>query len=327
MASTATQNNELLTATLARWVEKNWWDNISEEYPLMWYFRGKQAQKPNLPRHRRGSVMLQGGESIRGNAMLSLNNTAKRIANYTPINLTPQENASIAQIEWRSIAASITIADEELLKNQASDTQITNLLTEKTKSAMTAVEDKLSSDMFSDGTETNQVTGLEAAVLNSGTYAQINSTTNPQWKADVTTSVGAFATNGKTNMYEMINTISFGIKKPDLLVTTQSIFESYHNTLDDQIRYTSTRVLDGAGVLLDFSGVPVIFDRDCPSGTMYALNSDNIYWVGMRGADATVKPFVDATPNGQLAKVALIHLMGNLFVNERRKLGKLTGIT
>ena len=76
---------------------------------------------------------------------------------------------------------------------------------------------------------------------------------------------------------------------------------------------------------LTFKGVPVIFDRDCPSGNMYFLNSKYINLVVHRDADMSTGPFV--TPENQDVSTAQILFQGNMTVNNRRMHGVMTGIT
>ena len=76
---------------------------------------------------------------------------------------------------------------------------------------------------------------------------------------------------------------------------------------------------------LTFKGIPVIFDRDCTSGYMYFLNSNNINLVVHQDADFSTGPFV--TPENQDVSTAMVLFQGNLTTNNRRKLGVLTGIT
>lgn len=321
-----------LSSTAARVVEKKFKDQVSDEYPTLWFFMANnlRTQKPMLPRSRKGKVTVPGGQSIRVNVRTALNNTPKYLqSSFEQANTTPQQNQTLAQFEFRQILTSVTISDFELLQNQMSDTRIANILDEKIENANTSTMDFMSSQgIFSDGTASanNQITGLQAHVSTTGTLGQINRTTNTFWRSNSITS-GSFAVNGLKNMAIQTNNTTRGRRHIDLLVTTQAVYEFYENNVIDQKRYVTDDIADASFGFFRFKGVPLIFDRDCPSGKMYFLNSNVVYWVAMKGGDVRMKPFVDATVNGQAARISIIHTVGNLISTEPRLLGELTGIT
>ena len=106
------------------------------------------------------------------------------------------------------------------------------------------------------------------------------------------------------------NDLSFGSNKPDLIITTQTVFEYYEKAMQPQERFIDTRTADAGFQNLTFKGVPVVFDRDCTSGVMYFLNSSYLNWVVHRDADISVGPFV--TPNNQDVSTAQILFQGNM---------------
>jgi hypothetical protein len=68
-----------------------------------------------------------------------------------------------------------------------------------------------------------------------------------------------------------------------------------------------------------------MYDANCTSGALYMFPSKNLYLVLNSNADYKKTEFVK--PSDQDALVAQIIVMGQLVTNNRRKLGKLTGIT
>lgn len=328
--------DSILSTSAARVVQKKAQDQTADEYPGLDFFMGgrgkgtQQGPKPMLPRSRKGRVVVPGGQSIRVNVRSALNDTAKYLqGNYEQAALTPQDNVTLAQYEFRQIIASITISNMELLQNQQSDTRIANLLDEKVDDAFTKARDFMSSNgIYSDGTAAgnNQITGLQAIVSTTGTLAQIARGTETYWQSNSTTT-GSFAVNGLKNMATAYNTITRGSRRPDIVLTTPTVYEFYENNVVDAKRYTTSESADASFQAFLFKGVPMIFDRDVPSGKMYFLNSNVVYWVSMKGAEMAVTPFEPATVNGQLARVALIHIVGNLVSTEPRMLHELTGVT
>ena len=126
-------------------------------------------------------------------------------------------------------------------------------------------------------------------------------------------------------MTTMFNTLTIGRVAPDLLLTTQSIYEAYETSLVAQKRFQSDSVADVGFQNLTFKGRPIVFDRDCPTGLMYFLNSKYIKWVVHSDADFAPTEFV--RPENQDASVSLVLLQANTTISNRRRLGVINTIT
>jgi len=147
------------------------------------------------------------------------------------------------------------------------------------------------------------------------------------WKANVTSSVGAFATNGIDKMRTAFNNVTIGNVSPNLIMTTQSIYESYEDTGTDLRRYASNAVADAGFVNITFKNVPIVFDRDATSGNMYMLNSKFLKWVTHAEADMAMGSEGFQTPIGQDVSTAKILFQGQITCSNRRRLAILTGIS
>ena len=125
------------------------------------------------------------------------------------------------------------------------------------------------------------------------------------------------------------NTPSLGGKDhPNVIVTTQTLFQSYEGllTVDVDILSTDTKKLGDAGFqALEFKGVPIVWDEQCNSGVMYFLNTEHMKLVVHKDANFAVTDFVK--PENQDARVAQILFMGNLTCDRRKSFGKLTAKT
>jgi len=157
------------------------------------------------------------------------------------------------------------------------------------------------------------------------TIQDINSTTYSFWQADVNAS-GSFAAQGRSDMLTLWNALAIIPGKPsDLLVTTATVHGYYEGSLVAQQRYTSMGAGNSAFSNLMFKTAPVIFDNDCTSGVMYFLNSDILELAVSSDTNFVLSEWVK--PSDQDAKVAQILVGLELITTNRRKLGKLTGIT
>ena len=316
--------NALLTTTLANFREQLI-DNIFDDYPFLSWINGK------LGKAMRGSNdsvkrTISGGESIVEHLLFGQNSTVDSYSGYELLDVTPQEGMTQARYNWKQYSGSVTISGLEERSNEG-EAKMIDLLRAKTMQTEMSLRDRLSRDAYADGTANGgkNWTGLEALVSDSSTVGGINPSTNAWWKANVTSGIGSFAANGVNKMRTAFNNVTFGNDKPDIVFTTQDVFEFYEKTLQPILRLSSNKAADAGFENLLYKNVPIIFDRDCTSGSMYMLNSRYISYVVHGEADFKTGEFIK--PENQDAKTANILLQSNLTTNNRRKLSLLSGIT
>ena len=75
-------------------------------------------------------------------------------------------------------------------------------------------------------------------------------------------------------MTQMYGACSIDADQPDLIVTTQVIYDAYETALQANKRYEGDATLGDAGFqALRFKGASVVVDSHCPAGQMYFLNT------------------------------------------------------
>lgn len=273
-----------------------------------------------------------GGERLVQPLMYGKNSTAASYSGYEALDTTPQEGIDSAEFNWKQYSVSISISGKEERQNSG-QSKIIDLLDAKTKQAEMSLKETMTSGLFSDGTgnSSKNLTGLEAMVSDSGTYGGINSTTYTWWKAGVESTSEAL---GLPKMRTAFNTASLGGKDtPDLIVTTQTLYEKYEAQLTSvsasnvagsmSFRSEGTKKLGDAGFqVLEFKGTPIVWDEYCPSGTMYFLNTRHMKLVAHKDANFDTGDFIK--PENQDAKVAQVLWMGNLTCDRRKSFYKLT---
>ena len=121
------------------------------------------------------------------------------------------------------------------------------------------------------------------------------------------------------------NSVSVGNDHPDLILTTQTLFEKYESLLQPQLRYTDTKTAEAGFQNLLFKGAPIMYDVHAPAGTMFFINSKYLKLVGHSDKWFAQTDFV--RPENQDARFALIMCYGNLVCSNRAKQGKLTAKT
>jgi len=88
-----------------------------------------------------------------------------------------------------------------------------------------------------------------------------------------TTTVNGVAT-GVRAMTQMYGACTVDSDSPDLIVTTQTIYDAYESSLQGNKRFDGDAVLGDAGFQsLRFKGASVVVDSHCPAGQMYFLNT------------------------------------------------------
>jgi hypothetical protein len=313
--------NSLLTTTLANF-EKQIEDQIFDDYPLLSYLNGR------LGVAIRGATVkevLDGGESIVVHLLYEENSTVDSYSGAGIIDTTLQEGHTIGRYNWKQYAGTVGITGLEKRSNMG-EAQLINLLQAKIQQLVLSFQKRMSEDAYSDGTGNGglNLTGLEAIVDSTTTVAGLAPSTFSWW-ASTETGSGSFAAQGINDMRTIYNTLSFGNDKPDIIFTTQTVFEYYEKALQPQERFVGNAAADAGFMNLTFKNVPVIFDRDCTSGVMYFLNSKYVALKVHRDADMKSSPFVE--PENQDVTTSKMIWQGNMTTNNRRRLGKLTGIT
>ena len=303
----------VLTTTLANYRQKLI-DNIFDDFVVLWYLRTK------------GKVRNEdGGTSIVEHLLYEKSSGGGWYSGYETLDTTPQEGMKPAEFLWRQCAYSITISRLEERQNSGKHRMI-HLLEAKTAQAEQSIRDAIGAALLASSRASKAINTLNALVDSSGTIGGILRSSNSWWQSTETAS-GSFASQGISDMRTLYNTISSSAGKdhPDIIITTRAIYEYYENTLQPQVRYQSMEMADAAFESLRFKGSDIIYDQYSNSGILLMLNSKYISLVIDKLTDFITTPFV--RPSQQDAKTAQILFMGNVTINNSRRLGKLTGIT
>jgi len=303
--------DNLLTTTLANY-RAQLTDNVFTARPLTF----KLMEKGRIR-------MLNGGTKIVEPLIYGLNDTVGSYSGYDSIALTPQTGISAAEYEWKQYAASISISGIEEAKNNG-EQEIINLLEAKIMQAEESLREGFNQMFFADGTgnSSKNWNGLSNLVDSTGTVGGINSSTYSFWQSYKEDTATALTLAQMSTAY---NSVSVGNDHPDVLLTTQTLFEKYEALLQPQLRYTDTATADAGFQNLLFKAAPVMYDEHCTAGVFFFLNSKYLTLVGHSGKWFQQTEFI--RPEDLDARYALIMCYGNLTVRNRAKQGKLTAKT
>lgn len=305
--------DEILSTTLANHMPKLV-DNVFSARPLVYFL--KQAGQVRT---------IAGGAKIVLPLLYGQNSTAGSYASYDSIDIDPQTGITSAEYSWKQYAASIVISGIEEAQN-SSEEQIIDLLEAKTFQAEETITEKFD-EMFITGDGTGNGgkdwLGLEALVKDStGTVGGIDASTDTWWQSYVEGTAGALTLADLRTGY---NSVSVGNDQPNVVLTTQALFEAYEDLLQPQERFMDSKTADGGFQNLLFKGAPVVYDNYVTAGDVFFLNTKYIRLVGH--SDNWFKPTPFVRPNNKDARYAQILCYGELTVSNRSRQGVLTDRT
>jgi len=261
------------------------------------------------------------------------NGSYQRFSGYDRLDISPSDVISAAEFQWRQIAINVIASGQELRTNSGKS-QIIKLVKARTTNAIRTFRNNFSSDLYSDGTLSNQINGLQALVSDAGTgiVGGIDSTYYTFWKSKVQSAAaplqgGSGITPGPTTMESLMQPLWLalvrGDDKPDLIVSDNTYFTFYEMGLVNNKRYTNTENGNSGFTELKYKSADVIFDggSGIPSAHMYFLNTDYFNITAHRDADFVELP--EARPTNQDAVIMPFIWMGNLTISNRSLQGVL----
>jgi hypothetical protein len=322
MAAPVTQSygpgnvDELLTTSLVNMIP-GIRDNVFKSNPVFkWLYEGKGG----------GKMRKKGGVALSHAEMYAKNTTALSYQRYDVLDTTPQDGLTRDQWLWAQYAATVTIDGFTERVANAGDSKLEDILEAKKMQAEESLALLLEQHIFQATPGAKDIQSLPVIVLGSGTVGGINGTTNTWWQSQITAS-GSFAAQGRSDLTATWNTVSVQnpIGGPEMLVSDQNSFQFYESSLVSQERFTDNKLVDIGIQNLKFKTTPWTWSPQGTSGVIYLLHSKGIEFIVNSDTDMLVTPFV--TPTNQDARTAKILLAACFTSGNRRKLGKLTGLT
>ena len=305
-----------LVSTTFRKHRKEITDNVSKNNALLRrLYDKKQTRKED------------GGLTIVTPLDYAENGTYQRYSGYDVLNIGASDVISAAEYQWRQIAINVAANGQELRTNSG-DSRILNLVKSRMKNAIRTFKNNFSADLYSDGSLSNQINGLQAIVAanGAGTIGGIDSSTWTFWKNKVQSAAaplqgGGAIVPGPTTMESLMLplwlALTRGDDQPDLIVMDNNYYTFFETSQTSIKRYTDETKANAGFVSLKYKSADVIFDggSGIPSNTGYFLNTDYLELVSHRDADMTVMD--ELKPVNQDAAVVPVLWMGNLVCSNR----------
>jgi hypothetical protein len=305
------RNNERLSAFLSEIIESTPVDNYFPRIPL-------------LERLMQNKTMQNGGRQVIFPIDSGENSTVKDFSDYDIFDTTAQDTALTVVYPFVNKGGSLVISWEELREVAGNNHAIFDLVKHKRDNLMKTMSDKLAADLFEATQNALKITSLEVLIDSTGSVGGVDQSTDADWAAKEVGS-GSFATQGLKDMRSLYNQIQEDNADVDTIVMNRTIYEFYENEIDPDVRYAVAQGTGGRGFkTLEFKGNPIILEKKSTSGTIYMMDSKNVFFRCDTEGDMTLDEF--QTPVNQKVSVAKCNFRGNLICNRRKSTGKLTGV-
>ena len=316
MSSANSTFTELVSTTFRKH-RKEIKDNLSNRNALLKYIMKK------------GNYSTEdGGLTIACPLDYNANGTYQRYSDWDTLNISQSDVISAAEYQWRQIAINVVASGRELRINSG-DSRIINLAKARMKNAIRTFNNNFSSDLYSAGSLTNQINGLQALVADTptNTVGGIDANTWSFWQNQVYDASAHTVTPSATTiesdlMLPLWLLLDRGPDDcPDLIVADNNYYTFFENSQTSLKRYASSDSVSAGFVALKYKKADVIYDGNSgiPANHMYMLNTEYLKLVVHKDADLTEVP--EQRPVNQDGSVIPILWMGNLTCSNRHQQG------
>jgi len=247
--------------------------------------------------------------------------------------LTPQDKQLVttAVYEPAHYETDITLSYTDDLANRG-PAQIFDLFEMKYTNAKQTMRKFLTTGIYSTGVKatygTAPLVGLQAAVATdpttdptAGAYGGITRDTTAAtdfWKnqyKDMT----SLASLTMLKLQNLWGKCSDGDEHPDIITVGQDVFDKIWSLADARQQLGNEEAAKMGYQNINFNGVPLIADKNCPAGFLWMLNTNYIYLKIHEADDMVATPFLQGTT--QLVKVKFITWTGQLVCSNPRYQG------
>ncbi len=306
-----------LVSTTFRKHRKEIKDNLSNRNALLKYMM------------KRGNYRREdGGLTIATPLDYAANSTYQRYSDWDVLDISQSDVITAAEYQWRQVALNVVASGRELRINSG-DSRIINLAKSRIKNAIRTFNNNFSSDLYSAGSLTNQVNGLQAIIadVNTNTVGGINASTWSFWQNTVRdASVASVTVSATTIENGMMLPLWLSLDRgpddqPDLIVMDNTYYQYFEGSQVSLKRYNDRMSADAGFVTLKYKNADVLFDGNSgiPSSHGYFINTNYLELVAHQDADLEVMD--DMRPVNQDGSVTPILWMGNLACSNRKLQG------
>lgn len=309
---------EIITTTL-RNRSGEFKDNVSDHNALLRRLRARDRIR-----------VIDGGRTIVEELDYAENSTYQRYSGFDTFDVGASDVLDAAEFDPVQAKTSVVISGREMHQNRGSS-RVLDLMDSRITNAERTMANNISTDVYSDGTTTNQIGGLQLLVADDPTTSTsvggINQSTFSFWQ-NQTFDFSDESLTAAANMLQGMNSLwlecTRGPDTPDLIVMENSYFEIFERVLQAEQRYASADEGEKGFVSLKYKTADVFHEptsSGIPATHAYFLNTDYLKFVSYEGRD--FEPTEDIKSFNQDASVTHMLWMGNLTVSNRARQGVL----
>jgi len=242
--------------------------------------------------------------------------------------VSSDDRESITEVffDWKHAYSNATVYRIDGLKN-AGEYATVQLATQRIGGAQKSATKLLASSIYDGpGGSANRLTGLLACCNETATLAYAGKAENDivaedgtkPWEGKVNSDGGSISLAKLRTACSIAKLYDGPTGKPDLIVTTETLYNVLSDILQAQQRFVDSSATAEAGFTgLKFEGKDIFPDDYCPSGYMFALNSNNVGFAVHKEGYFTRTAW-KIIPDSPEDKTMKIYFDGNMIVNDRR---------
>lgn len=275
---------------------------------------------------KKNKVPVKGGEIIKVSHIYA-GFPASSYGRGDEFNTEVKEFATTLVFNWKFVYAPVNLDVIDVELNDSPE-QVFDLVDAAMENGELSLIDELSNQIFGDGTgnASKDIDGLAIAVSRTGTYGGLARGTDSQGSsiraAFEDTTGGTFSLAGVNSNF---GTAVIGRKKPDLLTTTQALWNRFWERSQPSERNTPGDLRDIGFEVVRFNGADVAVDTHTPSGFLYHLNTEYFELYVHRKWDFRFRGFME--PAQQQRQIGQLIMWGNLVCRGPRFSGVQSGLS
>ena len=316
MASANSTFTELVSTTFRKH-RKEIKDNVSNRNAFLKYMQ------------KRGNMRKEdGGLTIACPLDYAENGTYQRYSDWDTLDISQSDVISAAEFQWRQIALNVVASGRELRINSG-DSRIINLAKARIKNALRTFNNNFSSDLYSAGSLSNQINGLQAIIAdtNTNTVGGIDANTWTFWRntvrdaSDQSVTVSATTIENGMMLPLWLELDRGPDDQPDLIVMDNTWFAYFESSQVSLKRYNDRGTTNAGFTSLKYKNADVMFDGNSgiPTTHMYFINTNYFELVVHEQADLEIME--EMRPVNQDGAVIPILWMGNVTCSNRKRQG------
>lgn len=271
--------------------------------------------------------LASGGKRLDEPLLYAVNSTVKSYSGYDTLDITPTEEFTTAQFNWKQFAGSVSIAGLEELQNDGPEA-VFNLLRQKIMVLEDSMRQHLDEMVHNDITTKGAKDFLgfdnlieDVAQASQSTIGGIDRSAHAWWANQFKDISTTGLSNFTSHLRNFRNTCSKGVSHPDLLVSPYIEYEAYQDQNSGKLRISDTRLMDVGFENIRFEGMTWIPNENCIANRVYFVNSKFIRMKLHRRRNFVMTPF--RQPIDQDAQISQVLVAGNMTINNGRFQGVL----